>query len=139
MRYAFLGWLWTPARCFSVVEHWLGKLHGLEVCRWPLCLFLNPEKKAKAYLYASLLEALCSLYFLYTDCFYHFKHLLTWSKMNRQTNIQTYKHTHTLSDNFRKPGVLSQPAIGRLWACAWFKQEYYLSQISLLSTCYSLL
>ena len=85
---------------------------GLEVCGWPLHLVLSTGKEThlqvKAYLYASHLEALFSLHFLYTGCFYHFKH-----KTNRQTNIQTYKqtniqtHTHFSENNFRKPGAPS--------------------------------
>ena len=69
---------------------------GLEVCGWPLQPVLSTGKEThlqvKTYLYASHLEA---LHFLYTGCFYHFKH-----KTNRQTNIQTYKQTCT--HTFRK-------------------------------------
>ena len=92
---------------------------GLEVCGWLLHPILNPEKKPtfKSLPVCKSLEALFSLYFLYTGCFYDFKHSLTWFKMKRQTNMHT--NTHFLENNFRKPGVCPQPTYSWLWARAW--------------------
>ena len=64
--------------------------------------------QAKAYLYASHLEPLFSLYLLYTGCFYlgfyHFRHLHL-SRGPKQTDKLTNTHTAHFSDNNLRPNL----------------------------------
>ena len=106
MRYVFPGCLWGPVRCFSVVERL--KSHQKS---WPWSLWMfamprfQPRKEthlwAKAYLYASNLEALFSLFSCMRAAFFHLNGLLTWVGAYGQRQVDT----HFSRNNFNKPGM----------------------------------
>ena len=83
-----LGW-WAPL-------HFKSRLGKLKVCGWLLCWVFETEThlQGRAYQSLSIIQALFSLYFLYTICIYKLMVCLRGrcGKTNKYTCIDRYMH-----------------------------------------------